>query len=41
MKYPKHVLAKIMSNPKLKKRHEKEEAARKAKVDKPSSKNGS
>ncbi len=31
MRYPKHVLDKIMSNPKLKKRHEKEQAAQEKK----------
>jgi len=38
MKYQKHVLDKIMSNPKLKKKHEKEEAARKTKGEKDTAK---
>lgn len=40
MRYPKHVMDKINSDSKLKKRHEKEVAKREKQTAKPSSKNG-
>lgn len=40
MKYPQHVLKKIMANPKLKKRYEKEQNDLEAKAAKPAKENG-